>query len=145
MLIPVVRLSEPERDDRLRRTAVGDRPIDAADAFPRDARVLAECLLQIAPTGLGPGDPYFITPAFDASAWPRVEVCRAEILSPRLVALVHAGACVLTGADQVEICDALGCLESPFNVFVRRELISVFADESVLKALRLECPAFELA
>jgi len=143
MLIPVVRLSERERDEQLQRGPTSNRPITAGDSFPRDARVLAECLLQIAPTGLGPGDPYFITPSFDVGGWPRVEVCRAEILSPRLVALVHAGVCVMTGVDQVEICDALGCLESPFNVFVGRDRISIFAEDAIQATLGLDGPTFE--
>lgn len=142
MLIPVVHLSERERDEQWQR-GPAERLIAAEQAFPHDVRVLADRLPSIAPTGLGAGDQYFITPPFDCGGWPRVEVCRAEVLSGRLVGEVHAAVCLLAGADQVEICDALGCLETAFNVFVRRDLISVFAEDHVLRELRLAGTNFE--
>jgi hypothetical protein len=147
MMIPIVRLSERERDDYLRRSLL--RPPDTAasgvaDSSESEVAVLAAQLQNVATIDPSKLAPYFIPPIAAPNDRLRVEISEPGLLTPRLIAEVCAVAQRLPGGQGIEICDALGCLETPFNVFVERDVIYAWSsDDPALQALGLKGEHFQ--
>ena len=151
MAVRVVRLDAAGRDfyrqQGHRANLVGNLRSDFAfqQRFATSVGLLRIALTNIAPPGDATQERYFVVPESDADSLLWVEVAKQSMLTPALIADIHAAVCAMGAPFGVEICDALGYFEHCFNIFVEHDSVHVFADEeALLRAMGLDRATVEL-
>jgi hypothetical protein len=134
--LKVIRIIKQDRDYYLTRGGIHGSELDekrsSTDEYDTNLEHLLVHLAKIGPLKHAGECDYYVDRYATPDFFPCIEVSNENILSPRLICLVHAAVSQMEPDYRVDICNAWVYLNDPaFNIFIEHNVIYAYANREV--------------